>query len=216
MEIVPAIIPKDFEDLRKKLSLVRGLVSCVQIDITDGIFVLSKSWPLSDSVWESGVHLDLPFCDEFEIEFDLMVSGLENNIQDWLQTCANRIVVHAESTNNLEEVISRMKESVKVGIAFNIDTQIELYEHLIERVDFVQFMGIEKIGFQGEPFSPKVIDKIKEFRARYKDVIISVDGGVNLENAPLLIQAGANRLVSGSTILESNNIEETIEKFKKL
>ena len=77
-------------------------------------------------------------------------------------------------------------------------------------------MGIEKIGFQGQEFSEKVIDKIKELKKRKSEIIISVDGGVDLKNAPALIEAGATRLVSGSAILKSDNIKKTIEQFKEL
>lgn len=216
IDIIPAIIPKSYEDLREKISLVKDFVYSVQVDITDGEFVSSKSWPIVDGLWESGIHLELPFCEEFNIELDLMVKNPENNIQDWLDMKADRIVVHVESTDKIEELVNSLKGKVAVGIAFNIETEITSYSNLLDKVDFVQLMGIEKIGFQGQKFSEKVFDKIKEVREIKNDIIISVDGGVGLENTPRLIEAGVNRLVSGSAIFNSMNIKDTIEKFKNL
>ena len=77
-------------------------------------------------------------------------------------------------------------------------------------------MGIAKIGYQGQPFDGQVIQKIQDLRKQYPEVTISVDGGVNFETAPKLIEAGATRLVSGSTILQSNNPEKTIEQLKQI
>jgi len=216
MEIIPAIIPESFEDLKAKLFLFKGLVPAVQIDVTDGIFVPSKSWPFNDDAWSCGVHMEPSFMDEINFEFDLMVSNPEGCLQDLIDIGAKRIIVHVESSKKLEEIIESLKNKVEVGIAFNIETPFELYDHLLEKVDFVQLMGIEKIGFQGQEFSKKVIDKIKELKKRKSDIIISVDGGADLKNASALIEAGATRLVSGSAILKSDNIKKTIEQFKEL
>lgn len=216
MEIIPAIIPESYEDLRKKLTLVKGMVDCVQIDITDGIFVPSKSWPINDEIYGSRIHVELPFCDVCNFELDLMIKNPEEKISDWVDTQANRIVFHIESTKKIDEIIEKLKGKVKVGVAFNINTQDELYDNIISKVDFVQLMGIEKIGSQGQPFSSRVFDKIKNLRKRFPDIVISVDGGVNLENAKCLLDAGANRLVAGSAIFESDNIKQAIENFKKI
>ena len=216
IEIIPAIIPKDFEDLKEKISLVKGLTYFIQIDIMDGIFVPEKSWPFNDPMWSLGVHLEPPFSCDCNFEFDLMVANPEYNIQEFLDIGARRIIVHVGSTNKLEEIFSNLKGKVEIGLAFGINTNIDEYSEFIKEADFVQFMGIEKIGFQGQKFNEEVIDKIIGFRTKYKDVIISVDGGVNLENAHKLISAGANRLVSGSAVFESDNIEDIIERFKDL
>ena len=77
-------------------------------------------------------------------------------------------------------------------------------------------MGIEKIGFQGQSFDERVLHKVNDLRERFPELIISIDGGVSLETAPLLIKAGANRLVAGSAILKSEDIEKTIKEFQSL
>ena len=216
MEIIPAIIPKSYEDLRQKISLVKDFVSSIQVDITDGVFVPSTSWPYLDSVWAEGIFLDMPFCNECNFEFDLMIQNPEKTINDWVQEGAKRIVLHVESSNNLEELVVGLKDKVEVGLAFNINTSFETYVNLFDKINFVQLMGIEKIGYQGQPFSEKIFEKIVDLRKRKPDVIISVDGGVNLENAKRLKDAGVNRVVVGSAIFESGDIKKTIEQFKEI
>ena len=102
----------------------------------------------------------------------------------------------------------------ELGLALNIQTPNDEIEPWLSRFNFVQFMGIETIGYQGEPFSLKVIPKIQDLRKKHSEVIISVDGGVNFLSAPLLVKAGANRLVAGSAIWESDDVKGTIEKLK--
>lgn len=216
MEIIPAIIPKNYNDLKEKIAQVKDFVDHVQIDITDGIFVPSKSWPYNDFIWSSGILLELPFTDSCGFEFDLMIKKPEDNINDWVTEGAKRIIIHIESTTDLPNIISQLKGKVEIGLAFDIETPFGLHAELLSQADFIQLMGIEKIGFQGEPFTEKVFEKIKDLKERKPDVIISVDGGVSLENAKRLAEAGVSRIAIGSAIFESKNIEETIRNFKEI
>ncbi len=217
MEIIPAIIPQSFEDLNKKVFLVQDKVSSVQIDVVDGVFVPSKSWPfINCEMWDSGIYLKMPECDICTFEFDLMVDKPEEKIQQFIDAGAHRIVIHVESTNKLKKIVEDYGNKVEIGLAFNFHTNPNDYKHLFDKISFVQFMGIERIGYQGEVFTDLVLPKIAEFRKDYPDIMISVDGGVNLDNAKLLKDAGANRLVSGSTIFESNDIDATIEAFEEV
>ena len=100
----------------------------------------------------------------------------------------------------------------EIGLAFNIDTPVEIPAG----VDFIQLMGIDRVGYQGQKFDEKVIEKIRATRVKYPDLPISIDGAVSLETAPMLIAAGANRLVIGSAIFESDNPIDAIAKFKSL
>jgi ribulose-phosphate 3-epimerase len=112
-----------------------------------------------------------------------------------------------KTRNKLKEFLEGLdmytRDNIEIGIALNTTTDISEIESMISLVDFVQCMGIEKIGFQGEPFDERVLKHIKELRLRYPDVIISIDGSVNQNTAPLLVQAGVNRLVVGSLLMES-------------
>ncbi len=234
IEIIPAIMPRSFGELREYAERLSGLVSAIQIDVMDGVFVPEKSWPYTDSDYEGFLRLaegdeSLDAWAEMDFEADLMIANPEMEIDNWVGIGARRIVLHAESTLELGETLSRFKDRaherhegdyfdkpLEIGVALNIDTPNELLSHWIRDINFVQFMGIARIGFQGQPFDERVLEKIRSFRAEYPDVTISVDGGVSLETAPRLIEAGTTRLVVGSAIWKSEDIEETIEKLKQL
>lgn len=230
-EIIPAIIPKSYEDLKEKMSLVNGLVPLVQIDILDGKLTPEPSWPYLRQDVDPDFDLILkeelgfPFWDFLDFEVDLMVKDPENVWLDWITAGASRVIFHIESSKNISELVKEFRNKtvskgsplyVELGIAIDINTPNEKLYPLVESVDFVQFMGIEKIGFQGETFDERVVEKIKSFKNQYANITVSVDGGVNFDSAPMLIEAGADRLVSGSSIFQSNDIEEAIEKLKSL
>ncbi|MBI2049286.1 MAG: hypothetical protein HYT29_02535 [Parcubacteria group bacterium] len=234
MELIPAIMPRSFTELREYVEQVKGLVNVVQLDVMDGIFVPEKSWPYTDGDYEGFLRLaagdeSLDAWAEMDFEVDLMVANPETEIKNWFDAGVRRVIVHIESTDALPKILSLTKDSAhareeedsfyaprEIGIAIDLETPSELLDPWMRDVDFVQFMGIAKIGYQGQPFDERVIQKIQEFREKYPDVTISVDGGVSLETAPRLIEAGANRLVAGSALWKSEDIEEAIEKFKQV
>jgi len=198
MEIIPAIMPTSKDDLNEKISQVAGLVDTIQLDLMDGIFVPDKTYiptKFSASGWE----------------LDLMVKNASEKMKEWLVLRPKRIIFHVEAEDNLI-----IPNDIEVGLAISTITPIEKLFPFISQIDFVQCMGIEKIGFQGQSFDEKVFHQISRLRELYPKLIISVDGGVSLDTAPKLIKAGASRLVIGSAIFESQNIPEIIKKFKKL
>ena len=232
IEIVPAIIPKSLSDLTDHLERVKGLVPVVQVDIVDGKFVPSVGWPYTKGGEKEFQQIikeeeGFPYWQELDIEVDLMVQNPEEVVEDWMHAGVTRIVVHIESTKNFNNIVrdlnahvTRSEEDminvVSLGIAFNTTTSIDTIEPYLSDVDFVQCMGIAKIGYQGQPFDERVLDQISELRERHPELIISVDGSVNLETAADLASAGASRLVSGSALFESEDIEATLEEFKMI
>jgi len=108
------------------------------------------------------------------------------------------------------------RENIEIGLAISSEIDLEKIKTLINRVDFIQCMGIRKIGFQGQPFEEKIIDKIKEIKRIYPDIKISVDGGVNEKSAPCLIEAGADRLVIGTALDQALDIKSRIREFENL
>ena len=199
-EVIPAIMPDSFNDLNEKYAQVKDFVSIVQIDVMDGKFVPSKNFPYIQNDENNLSQID------FDFEVDLMVSNPENFIESWVKAGAKRIIIHIESVERIEDVFLKVPSDIETGIALNTTTPNEKIYPLIEKINFVQFMGIEKIGYQGQDFDERVLNKIADLRRKFPRVIISVDGGVSLETAPRLVEAGANRLVSGSAIFESSNI----------
>jgi ribulose-phosphate 3-epimerase len=105
---------------------------------------------------------------------------------------------------------------VELGLAINTTTPISAIEPYLDRVEFIQCMGIARIGFQGEGFDERVVEHIRAIRALRPEMPISVDGAVNFETAKRLVEAGATRLVSGSAILKSNDVREAVDTFKDL
>jgi ribulose-phosphate 3-epimerase len=167
----------------------------------------------------------LPFFDELDYEIDLMIAEPEKHIEEWLPLGASRLIFHIESIKNYELFFGHDffvegarqiggQTVIEVGIAIDPGTPLEKIETYIAKVDFVQCMGIAKIGYQGEPFDERVLDHINALRIKYPNLPISVDGGVTIESAPLLRAAGANRLVSGSAIFNSGDIATTAGLLK--
>jgi len=226
-EVTPAVLVKDFEELKEKLSKFVNITKMVQIDICDGKFVPSVSWPMGRNDEESvQTILDeeegMPYWEQLDFEFDLMVLNAHKQFDFFTRLGAKRIIFHleAETESSFKEFLESLdpyfKDNIDIGIAINTGTDIKKLEPFINCVDFVQCMGIERIGFQGEPFDERVLGQIKDLRLKYPELKISVDGSVNENTAPLLIKAGANRLVIGSLLLQSYDIRETIREFERL
>ena len=228
IEIIPAVMPSSFADLREKLSRVVGAAPLVQIDVMDGKFVPSRSWPYGkhDDNFEKILAEEegMPYWEEMEFEIDLMVSDVAEKIEEWIKTGAMRFILHVESLPDALATLKAIRDeygyprdsifSPELGLAINPDTPNSALEPLLAEADFVQFMGISKIGYQGQPFDQRVIEKIRQFRAAHPDISISVDGGVSVETAGALAEAGANRLVSGSAVFGSSNIMQAIRELE--
>ncbi|TSC62823.1 MAG: ribulose-phosphate 3-epimerase [Parcubacteria group bacterium Gr01-1014_48] len=218
IEIIPAIMPSSYEDIEEKARKVASLVSYVQIDAMDGKFVSSVSWPyLAEE--DVAKNFELPFQDTIRYEVDLMVSDPLSATQIWVKAGVSRILFHVESVQDprhFVETVSAQHDGVEIGVAINTITPNDILEPLLSKIAVVQFMGIAKIGYQGQPFDERVVEKIKELRQKRPETILSVDGGVNFDTAPRLVEAGATRLVAGSAIFKTDDIKETIKKFQQL
>lgn len=233
IEIIPAVMPKSFDDLEEHLNQVQGLVNLVQIDVMDGVFTPGITWPYKESAehFESILQESegLPHWQDFDFEIDLMVSNPEKEWHKWVSAGARRIIIHQESTKDLAALLADIRSefpkqdtesvfNVEIGVAQNIDTPTESLFPYLEDIDFVQFMGIAEIGKQGNPFSEKVFQKIETLKAHAPSTIISVDGGVSLETVKGIIIAGVDRLVIGSAIFSTEEAEvaENVETFKQV
>lgn len=229
-EIIPAILPKNYEDLKNKIALVRGMVNLVQIDICDGVFVPSKTWPFTTGGADDynfhkilNEEEGMPFWEDIDFELDLMVMDAVENFDVYTKLGPKKIIFHIEAVGNLENfkdflegIDMYIREAIEMGIAIDIKTPIDKIFPLVDKVDFVQCMGIDKVGFQGQEFDKKVLENIKILKGKFPDIPISVDGGVNFETAPILINAGATRLIIGSAIFNTDDIIGTIEEFRNL
>ena len=219
-DIIPAIMPETYDDLTEKVARVSSAVPIVQVDVMDGKFVQSRSWPYkkADQSFEKILKEDmgLPAWDTLDYEIDMMVADPEKEMERWIQAGAARVIIHIESLKDPKELIEKYRGTVGVGLAIGTATSLDTIFPFASEIDFVQFMGIKNIGYQGQEFDPTILPRITRLRDAYPELIISVDGGVTLDNALTIMRAGATRLVSGSEIFDSVNAIDTIEQFRRL
>lgn len=229
-EIIPAILPKNFQEIEDKTSEVVGVANFVQIDICDGKFVPSKTWPFTknaeyDIEGLQDERIGLPHYEELDYEFDLMVDNPLEKVPLFISLGASRVVVHARSADEetLHEIFDEYGKhengtiyDIELGLALESGDSVGGLESIIEKAHFVQIMGIKNVGFQGQEFSRETIEVVSSLRKAFPELVITVDGGVSLDNASELIEAGADRLVVGSAIFESGNVPETIAELKML
>jgi ribulose-phosphate 3-epimerase len=225
--IVPAVLVSTFKELEQTLEKFSGIASHVQIDIIDESFHTHPTWPYANA--EEKLSPDFSFLNygPLHYEVDLMIQDAQESVGYWINAGATRITIHAETTYALPKIFQDLKKRyaydreftpnlLSVGLAINIMTEISLIEPYLEDCAYVQFMGIEKIGKQGEPFDIRVLQKIKSFYKKYPHIPIQIDGGVTLESAVELLKVGASRLVVGSALWKTGDVQGEFEKFKAL
>ena len=224
IEIIPAVMPKSYDDLAQKMGLFAGVVPLVQLDIMDNKFVKARTWPYNpgDAQFERFAKIvaeeeGMPEWDALDFEVDLMVENPESVVPKWVSAGAQRIIVHIEGVKDFEVIRKAVPQGlIELGLAINTTTPISALDPYLDRIDFVQCMGIARIGFQGEAFDERVFDHVRALRAMRPEMPISIDGSVNFETAKSLVLAGATRLVSGSAILKSADVSNAIEDLTNL
>jgi len=149
-----------------------------------------------------------------KIEAHLMIEKPEEVLSEWINF-VDRVIVHVESTEHLAEIVDIFEhhKTVELGLALLISTPVEKIEPYADKIKLVQLMSIDKLGFHGQPFDIKVVDKVKELRTQYPNLKIQVDGGISLEEAKLLKEVGVDVVVVGSKIW-NNDVESTIKEFQ--
>ena len=153
---------------------------------------------------------------DMRIEAHLMMEHPEKVIKDWTEV-ADRILVHYEATNDLATIISAISYTpCKFGVVLNLETPVDVLNDYSPNLVYIQLMSIAETGYGGKKLDEKVYQKITTLRNIWPNVRISVDGGVNLDNALKLIAAGVDHLIIGSAIWERHDIEATIKKFQNL
>ena len=214
IQISPSIISADFSQLGNEIKkLEEGGADMIHVDVMDGHFVpnLTIGPPVIKALRN---HCSLKF------DVHLMISPVHKYIDAYADAGADIITIHPEATEDLEKSILRIKElKKKVGVSLNPETKIDLILDYLDKIDLVLIMSVNP-GFGGQKFMPEVLSKIKELKKiqseKNIDFDIEIDGGINFENYKSAIEAGANILVSGTTIFKSNNgdIKKNIDLLK--
>ena len=214
IQISPSILSADFSQLSNEIKrLEDGGADMIHVDVMDGHFVpnLTIGPPVIKSLKK---HSSILF------DVHLMISPVHKYIKAYADAGADIITIHPEATDDINSSISLIKElNKKVGVSLNPKTRVDVIIEHLSKIDLVLIMSVNP-GFGGQKFMPEVLSKVEELKqlrtAKNLDFDIEIDGGINFENSKMAIRAGANILVSGTTIFKSNNgdIKKNIELLK--
>ena len=214
IQISPSILSADFSQLGSEIKrLEEGGADMIHVDVMDGHFVpnLTIGPPVIKALRK---HCSLKF------DVHLMISPVHKYIEAYSEAGADIITIHPEATEDLLSSITKIKKlNKKAGVSLNPETKVDVIKEYLDKIDLVLIMSVNP-GFGGQKFMPEVLNKIKELKMiqneKKLNFDIEIDGGINFENSKIAIEAGANILVSGTTIFKSNNgnIKKNIELLK--
>ena len=214
IQISPSILSADFSQLGNEIKrLNQAGADMIHVDVMDGHFVpnLTIGPPVIKALKKNS---SIPF------DVHLMISPVHEYIEAYADAGADIITIHPEATENLQRSIDRIKKfKKKVGVSLNPKTEVDVIKEFLNQIDLVLIMSVNP-GFGGQKFMPEVLSKVKKLAdIRNKEKLafdIEIDGGINFDNSKLAIAAGANILVSGTTIFKSNdgNIKKNIDLLR--
>ena len=212
--ISPSVLSCDFANIQRDVEMLNNSkAEWIHIDVMDGVFVpnISFGFPVLSAVRKHTSKV---------LDVHLMIEDADPYLLEFKKAGADILTVHYEACTHLHRTIQAIKElGMKAGIAINPHTPVSALKHMFSSVDLVLIMSVNP-GFGGQKFIPETLEKVAELNSIKQhlglDFIIEVDGGVNIENAPLLKQAGANALVAGSFVFNSANPMETIKQLNEV
>lgn len=213
IKLAPSILSANFAKLLEDVKKVEN-AGCeyLHIDVMDGHFV-------PNITLGPGIVKSLRKDVNMVFDAHLMIENPDQYVGDFVDAGCDIIVVHQEACKHLHRTIQNIKSyNIKAGVALNPGTPIETIKHVLDDVDMVLIMTVNP-GFGGQSFIESMIEKIKELKAlidsRGLNIDIQVDGGIKPENVYKVVEAGANVIVAGSAIFNSNSIEDTVKLFRE-
>jgi len=212
IKISPSILSADFSILGEEIkSLEKAGADLIHVDVMDGHFVpnITMGPPIIKMIRK---------CTKLPFDVHLMISPVEKYIKDFAEAGSDIITVHPEATDNLKRAVKTIKSlGKKAGVSLNPKTPISVLMDVINQIDLILIMSVNP-GFAGQSFMSEVLPKVKELRQIINEkklkIDIEIDGGINFETAPLAVKAGANILVSGTTIFTGGSLKENILKLR--
>jgi ribulose-phosphate 3-epimerase len=211
IKISPSILSADFSILGDEIkSLEKAGADLIHIDVMDGHFVpnITMGPPIIKMVRK---------CTKLPFDVHLMISPVEKYIKAFADAGSDIITIHPEATDNLKRAVGTIKSlGKKAGVSLNPKTPISALMDVINDIDLILIMSVNP-GFAGQSFMSEVLPKVTELRKMINEkklkIDIEIDGGINFETAPLAVKAGANILVSGTTIF-SGSLKDNIQKLR--
>ena len=207
--ISPSLLSADFTNLEKEIKILNEeKVDYIHLDIMDGNYVPNISYG-------PGIVKSLRELTEIPFDTHLMIERPENFIEKFVEAGSDIITIHPSTTKHLDRTLSLIKSyGKKVGLALNPGDSLDVLDYNLEKLDLVLIMSVNP-GFGGQKFIPSVLRKIREVKKLIRERI-EVDGGVKLDNAREILDAGADILVAGSAIFEKDKTRENIRAFKEI
>lgn len=216
MQVTPAILPKTFEEILEKLEALNYVTSLVQIDLCDGEFGLVKTW-----LPEGNESLPV----DYDYEYDIMMNDWKTYVKRAIDIGASRIVVHVDNFSEADAYeLTAILEHTGIALGISVSNNVPLEDHInfIKFFEegygnvFVQVMGIRDIGAQGQEFDENVLARIREIKEWCPNLYLQVDGAMNDVNAVKVKEVGADTVVSGSYVFNSENKEKAIQILEEI
>lgn len=236
MKIIPGILETTYDEIEERVQSVSEYTKQIHIDICDGQFVASKTWPYDGMITgkiEQDYHIrgllnedtGLPEWEKTDYQFDLMIKDPWHTIETWGRIGASTVILHYVAFPTVEKFVETCESAqgfmMDVGLAVTYDEYIKLQPQIFEILDkgiikFLQTMTIERVGEQGLPFDGRWLEEIPNIKSKYPDLVIQDDGGVDEGTVNKLKDVGVDRVVIGSGIFAEGNASENLQYFNDI
>ncbi len=227
--IIPSAPFKSYEEIEILAMKVKGELKRIQIDVCDGKFVPSVSWPFTEYPKGEFENLGkkpdfdvyLPFWESINYSADLMVDHPEKYIETFVSYGIDEILVHYRSQHDFKKLVEYSKKYelnlvMAVDVKTDVDEFIKFAKENIEDINAFQVMGIEKIGFQGQPFEKKSLEIVKLLKKNFKDKLVYMDGGEDEDTVEEIKEAGVDVFCVGHYLTQADNFDDNLQTLKNL